>query len=204
MTVSDTDARIEIRIPFAGFYCSVHDIALENEMAQINEGSEQIAPDNVAWRAVFLGYSQAYLRALAEGLDLDLAFSRVFAPKFYNFETDAIFAHIRTGEISARHAAIMADPESCAALREAVREKLTPQPGWAPGYSSDLDDWGGVETWTPAQIGFLVDFMFQRSDLDEYQIAEALCERAHDLIWSNIIDRSLVPGHVEGPDSPDM
>lgn len=168
---------VELTLPFEGFYQTVHELALDGAAEAAG-----VSSDDVDWPMVRLGYAQAYMRELSRLTGIGMAFSRVSAPEFYNFETDVILVRVRAGEVEHLHAGIMADPERAASLRDRVREELTARAGFAPYFSSDLDDWGPVTGWGPAQMSLLLDHAFMRSGLDEAVIAETLAERTLELV----------------------
>jgi hypothetical protein len=167
----------ELRLPFAGFYQSVHDYNLDT--AAVAAG---MAPDEVDWAIVRLGYAQAYTRRVATLTGLEMTFSRVNPPEFYNFGTDEILVRVAPDLISELHSGIMADPAQAASFRDRVREELSPRAGFAPYFPADLDDWGPLKGWDPAQISLLLDHAFARAGADEEEIADSTFDRAVELV----------------------
>jgi hypothetical protein len=167
----------ELRLPFMGFYQSVH----ENTFDAAAEAAG-MGPDEVDWPVVRLGYAQAYMREIARLTGLEMRFSRISSPEFYNFGTDEILVRIDEARISELHAGIMADPAQAASLRDRVREELSPRAGFAPYFSADLDDWGPLDGWEPAQISLLLDHAFARAGADEGEIADSIFDRAVELV----------------------
>ena len=169
----------ELRLPFAGFHQSVHDQTLD--AAAEAAGLE---PDDVDWPVVRLGYVQAYMRQVARLTGLEMTFSRIRSPGFYNFGADEILVRIDEARISELHFGIMADPVQAASLRDRVREELSPRAGFAPYFSAELADWGPVATWEPAQASLLLDHAFARAGADEEEISDSIFDRTVELVTS--------------------
>jgi hypothetical protein len=167
----------ELRLPFAGFYQSVHDHSLD--AAAEAAGME---PDDVDWPVVRLGYAQAYMRRVAALTGLELTFSRISSPEFYNFGTDEILVRVDPDRIAALHAGIMTDPAQAASFRDRVRAELSPRAGFAPYFPADLEDWGPFEGWDPAQVSLLLDHAFARAGADEARISEDIFDRTVELV----------------------
>lgn len=167
----------ELRLPFAGFYQSVHDHTFDAAAEAAGVG-----PDEVDWPVVRLGYAQAYMREVARLTGLEMTFSRISSPEFYNFGTDEILVRIDEARISELHSGIMADPVQAASLRDRVREALSPRAGFAPYFPAGLDDWGPIGGWEPAQVSLLLDQAFARAGADEEEIADSIFDRAVELV----------------------
>jgi hypothetical protein len=171
---------VELRLPFAGFYQTVHDVALDAAAEAAG-----VDPDAVDWPVVRLGYAQAYMREVSRLTGVGMVFGRISSPEFYNFGTDEILVWVSRKEIAGVHAGIVADPEQEGALRTRVREELSPRAGFAPYHPADLDDWGPLDAWGPARMSLLLDHAFARAGADEALIADAIAERALDLVLSS-------------------
>lgn len=167
----------ELRLPFSGFYETVHEhqFDLAAEAAGVDS-------DAVDWPAVRLGYAQAYMREVSRLIGVGMTFSRVSSPDFYNFGTDEILVRVAPERIAALHAGVMSDPAQAEAFRDRVRAELSPRAGFAPYFSADLEDWGPVGAWEPAQISLLLDHALDRSGADETGIAESLFDRTLELV----------------------
>jgi len=174
----DQDDRAEeLRLPFAGFYQSVHDHSLDAAAEAAG-----MSPDDVDWPVVRLGYAQAYMRRVADLTGLEMTFSRISSPEFYNFGTDEILVRVDPDRVSALHAAIMSDPEQVVSFRDRVRAELSPRAGFAPYFPADLEDWGPLEGWDPAQTSLLLDHAFDRVGADEARICEDIFDRTLELV----------------------
>jgi hypothetical protein len=167
----------ELRLPFSGFYQTVHE-----QQFDLAAEAASVGTDAVDWPVVRLGYAQAYMREVARLIRFDLSFSRLSSPDFYNFETDEILVRVRPDRIFALHDEIMADPNQASALRVRVRDALSPRAGFAPWFPAELDDWGPVTQWAPAQLSVLLDHSFARAGVAEAEIAESLSDRTLELV----------------------
>jgi len=167
----------ELRLPFTGFYQSVH----ENTFDAAAEASG-MGPDEVDWPVVRLGYAQAYMSEVARLTGLEMTFSRISSPEFYNFGTDEILVRIDEARIAALHSGIMADPAQAVSLRDRAREELSPRAGFVPYFSADLEDWGPIGGWEPAQVSLLIDHAFARAGADEEEIADSIFDMAVGLV----------------------
>jgi len=170
--------RAELRLPFSGSYQAIHEIAFV-AAAQ----SAGVGMDEVDWPVVRLGYAQAYMREVSRLTGLEMTFSRLNAPGFCNFGTDEILVRVDADRIAALHAGIMADPDQAASFRDRVREALSPRAGFAPYLSEDLDEWGPVETWEPAQVSLLLEHAFARAGTGEDEITDSIVDRTVELIF---------------------
>ena len=202
--MSDTQ---QIRVPFAGFYCSVHDQALDQGLETINTGDageplEVLASDNVDWASVRLAYVQAYLGKLSEMLEIPMSFAGIVSPRFYNFETDAVYANIESEAIRSLHAKTMSDPDLATSFRDHVQAVLEPRSGFIPFYSNDLASWGELSEWDEVQISVLLDHHAASMGLDETEIAADLHEACYNAIWNAVIDMGKVPTIEEGTPAP--
>lgn len=110
----NTENTIEIEVPFSGFYHSVHDMHIDNWVDFMLEGDEAeylgITHDELSDKLYSMDYSkireamckhyiQAYNAIFYDNfnIELDLKFSEMTSPKFYNFETDRLYCTIEKG-----------------------------------------------------------------------------------------------------------
>ena len=105
--------KIEIQLPFSGFYHSMHDYYIDNFIEyeveylenELGYTSEQI--DIIKDRFYMIDYSpirkaicEHYIKAFNAvfydeyNIHLDLEYSNLTSPQFYNFETDRLYAYI--------------------------------------------------------------------------------------------------------------
>lgn len=159
--------RMLIQVPFEGFYSSKYDSELdycaEREWewrADDSEYGESRFPEPVqlseselsdkAWRyteysRAYDDIAQAYVPAFDEsvsdilGLQLGLEFESMSSPRYYNFSTDRIFAHIRTGVVYLMFRKSRENGHM--ALRANIRESFRSRDGFIPHYSDNADSW---------------------------------------------------------------
>lgn len=132
----------EIQIPFAGFYCSIHD---ETETDRLSDYADFEIPDSLMdlfheaadFSNYCLKYSQAYAAAFAEEYFSDLGeFSGLTSPREYNFETDRIFMKVPSSTILE-----MFSKTPTKTLVAAMKERHTSYDGFWSHYSNKLEDW---------------------------------------------------------------
>jgi len=92
---------ISARIPFAGFYCSIWDQEIDHwvdQQAEYSGEDRDDVSDRMDYGSARLGIAQAYTEAFADWLgetldrEVTLEFETLSSPRYYNFETDRIFA----------------------------------------------------------------------------------------------------------------
>jgi len=177
-------------IPFAGFYNSVHDDALDRTLDQmfsdretgctVNAGLVYRASMACNWQAVYVAYARDYCErfGLAHGIT-GLVFDELSSPREYNFETDRIFAEIPDAEVSR-----LLQETAPADLARVATERFTSYDGFISSYSPDVAEWGPVDEWDHNQVGTLLIahagddwderelYLMDDADLDNW-IAEA-------------------------------
>lgn len=146
-------------IQFSGFYCSLHDGALDSALESIfsdDSGDKRdsilyAAQDATDWRLVYQKYAAAYSAAFAAEFNLPLQFESMKSPKEYNFSTDIIYCTISDDE-----AAWLFDTCDTTLLAKIARETFTSRDGFASFYDPDFTGWGDVLTWDHNQLGTLI------------------------------------------------
>lgn len=160
-------------IPFSGFYCSLHDSALDDALESIfsdDSGAERPelvckAYDATDWRMVQNRYAAEYAAAFAAEFKLPLQFGSMKSPREYNFSTDIIYCTISAGD-----AAGLFDTCDKALLDKIARETFTSRDGFASFYDPDFTEWGGILTWDRNQLGALIraHVTEQNPDFDQW------------------------------------
>lgn len=88
---------IDFRLNFGGFYNSIHDDIIEQQL--------DLADDerfNVDYKTLQATYCEEYLEAFSDflstefNIQINLEFKELISPKMYNFETDRILTSIST------------------------------------------------------------------------------------------------------------
>lgn len=164
--------KLETNIPFAGFYCTGYEEALDTALAAAIESrvEEDKLTDEQAgeygeilfrftnWRQVHLAVAKLYadtFNALFldwSGVNLELSFKALESPRFYNFETDRIFADGSEAAFIALRAAV-----DEATLRLMIRERFTSRSGFISFYPNELDEWkADVTLWDANELATLI------------------------------------------------
>lgn len=153
--------KFPVQVPFAGFYCSLHDSELDNVLERLfdfegtgnaNFDLVDVARDAIDWACVQEAYAAEYVKLLGHEYDLELTFDGMSPPKYYNFETDRVFAYITRDSLAKIARAV---PRK--ALRAAIKERFTSRDGFISHYPSDLSDWPReFRDWDHNQIGTLL------------------------------------------------
>jgi hypothetical protein len=159
-------------IPFCGFYDSLHDSMLDDAVEQMMS-DESGSPYNglvykvqmdCRWKPVHEAYARAYCENFGIHFELkSLTFDELKSPKYYNFETDRIFATISTEEV-----ARIASETNWDDFAELAKERFTSRSGFSSFYNPDYLTWGPVETWDHNQVGTLIELLVGE-DFDHYK-----------------------------------
>lgn len=139
-----------INIPmFPGFYCSVLDQiidgAVERETEYLELTDEQ---QNTLWVSsdysdVRLTMAQEWLELLQSetffynDIDIELTFHSITSPKYYNYETDRLFAEISEADARKLFAMLRGDNR----LHDTIKGRFTSCDGFISHYSNDIDEW---------------------------------------------------------------
>lgn len=172
------EGKVEIQIPFWGFYESIHDSnidqAVDDAFNYDYETGEEIELDykfydakfmaDIDWSAIHKGYAKAYTEAFGERFDLDLEFVELTSPREYNFSTDRIFAKVPIEQINK----IRKEVEAHEKYPEYIKERFTSYDGFISFYSNDYNG----EEWTrevldECQYGVILDFYLEKVYQDE-------------------------------------
>ena len=143
------------RIPFAGFYNSLHDAELDDALNQMlsddsgNPNNDLVARafDLVDWSSAHKAYAKAYAENFCEHFKIAGVFESMTSPREYNFETDK--AWIELTETEARRIFGETDDKN---LRDQAREMFTSRSGFISFYSPDIDTWGDIAEWDYNQL----------------------------------------------------
>lgn len=148
----NTSNKIEIQLPFSGFYYSIHDSYIDNHIeceleyleSELGYTDEQI--DIIKDRfydmdyesirkAICEHYIKAYNAVFYDeyNIHLDLEYSQLTLPRFYNYETDKLYALIDESVFNEVTALINSED-----FKLMLKEKFKPQSGFMP-FQSTLD-----------------------------------------------------------------
>jgi hypothetical protein len=133
---------METRIPFDGFYETIHSEAIERRY-DVEDGQEQDDAWQKRWdehcanfREDANEYCRAYVKAFSELVGIPLTFKVMTSPKEYNFRTDEIYAEISEEDVEKLKKAVEPDR-----IREYVKAHFTSRDGFASFYDNDYDRW---------------------------------------------------------------
>lgn len=172
-------------IPFAGFYETRHDDALDCALEGIfqdtrgepNRHLVARACNQVSWREVFRDYAREYVERFSEEFKINLMYEDLDSPREYNFLTDRIFVLIPTSEVRLLHRTV---PRHL--LDKVAKEEFTSHSGFASSYDPDVSTWGSVDNWDHNQVYALICAHVEKtypdgmSSLDELDLMEpAVC-----------------------------
>ena len=144
--------KIEIQLPFSGFYYSAHDMNIDNHIeceieyleSELNYTDEQLEVIKDRFymmdytpirKAVCDHYINAFNAVFYDeyNIHLGLEYSQLISPQFYNFETDRLYAHI--DESIYNDVAELINKHD---FKDAIKEKYKQRDGFMP-FQSTLD-----------------------------------------------------------------
>jgi hypothetical protein len=212
-------------LPFDGFYESDYSAAIDSEETQFaeylatecdREGGELSHPEplrlsaddlagilfdvttyHTAYQKIAESYVEAFESVVSDriGFPLGLKFESMTSPKFYNFETDRVFAHVPLKTV--RKLFALSKEKNHATLAKVIAERFTSCSGFSSFYSNDLADWleKPLRDWDHNEIGTLVIAALRQAAPGETQDAfeRALYEAtfssdAAHAAWSSAVD----------------
>jgi len=160
---------IEVKIPFSGFYETIHSANLER-LAEDQDGewSEELN-SQIDWKEKLKEYAEAYVKAYSKELGVPVVFKALDSPREYNFRTDRIFADMEESDLKELRKEV--DEEE---MREFVKDHFTSREGFSSFYSGDYEDWlKQEEPWDHNQWGAMLDVLAECADQNwEWELAE--------------------------------
>lgn len=183
-------------IPFAGFYQSLHNVALDDAFEQMVNDSSGCYPisdslTNHAWRHVNFNtahekYAADYAQSFAKHVGCAaLEFESMKSPREYNFTTDTIYCAIEESAVRALIATLPAG-----ALQTKATERFTSRDGFSSFYSPDVTTWGDVAAWDHNQVGTVLECVADMhaqgeawDSEDEYDLTEDLRSNGYVENW---------------------
>lgn len=143
-------------VPFAGFYYSVHDrhvdycqeTLMQDSGGEINSTLYEMFWDDVDYHEVHLKYAERFTEWLSHYLGVKFEFEEMKSPRFYNFETDRIFAKLSRADFCKLLKKVRG-----AKLKEMAKEMFTSRSGFISFYSNEISDWGRIDTWDHNHCG---------------------------------------------------
>lgn len=136
-----------LSIPFSGFYESIHDSQIDNELWQNvftdyrtgcdnNDNLSNRAFDSINWHDLWIEYSREYVDFMAHEYDLKIEFESLSSPREYNFVTDRIFVNMPDCEFLRIYNEI--DKKVFA---DCIKSHFTSYDGFISFYSNDINEW---------------------------------------------------------------
>jgi hypothetical protein len=166
---------MEMLIPFAGFYCSIHDAEVENAHERIAMNNDGIKDDDLwdhvykecDWSGVYRAYAKEYTESLARKYGIAFTFKEMDSPREYNFTTDKIVVEIELDEAVRLWNNLDHDE-----MRRVAKEKFTSRDGFISFYSSDWNDWSAFKNWDHNQLATVLEAYLasQEEKLDEMSL----------------------------------
>lgn len=176
-----------IQLPFSGFFNSIWDAEMDNVIEMDAEYSVEqgvygplldaseifeATSDAVDWRKAEHNLCLIYVRYVNEifsrelGIALNLKMEKLISPKFYNFETDRLFAYISLDAV--RSLRDLSASHGDAHLRQLITERCTSRSGFSSFYPNDLEDWPeDVADWDHNHLGILLEACLQAMFADD-------------------------------------
>jgi hypothetical protein len=152
-------------IPFSGFYESMHDRQIDDALEQMvsdssgcHPVSERISSD--LWMHVntpMVEYTKAFVDSFTallngeSGLEVKLEWESIKSPRYYNFETDRVFATVSLSDVQAMFRAV-----DRTILDKVAADSFTSCSGFISHYSPNWRTWGSMTEWDHNQVGTLV------------------------------------------------
>lgn len=186
-----THQTMEMQIPFAGFYYSIHSDEVDQCVERLADYCDYDIPQslmNLFWDAAdydnaYQDYAKEYAESFcAEYLD-DGEFAAMESPREYNFATDRIFVKVPRSTV-----AKLWRKTDKATLDRIVKERFTSYDGFISHYRNDWREWGGLSEWDHNQLGTLL-------------LAYLETERGEE--WDHWAEHSLMESYLcnGGPDN---
>jgi len=178
-------------VPFAGFAGSWHSEAVDHAEEQLFTDSNgdpynsllDMFFDHVSYGDVFRRYAESYVSVLREKLELpSLVFEEMVSPRFYNFETDRIFASVSLQDLGRMLYAVYREP-----LDRKVREMFTSRSGFCSFYPNDTAKWPPIDDWDHNHVGAILAAYADQIASDDWPAFE----------------ESIATGHLETSDLED-
>lgn len=147
-------------IPFAGFYETMHYMAINDafdNMFSDSCGDIYDALQNKAWifadfSEAFKDYAKNYADAFCAEFKINAKFESMKGTKDYFSGNDRIFVELSIEEVKRLFNVV--DKKL---LDTVCRENLTSRPGFSSFYNPDFTDWGDVTDWDHNQLEQLIE-----------------------------------------------
>lgn len=184
----NTANKIDIQLPFSGFYYSIHDSYIDNHIeyeldyleSELGYTDDQLdvikdrfydmdyAPIR---KAICEHYINAYNAVFYDeyNIHLDLTYSDLISPKFYDFETDRLYVNI--DESIYNEVTTLINSEE---FKTMLKDKFKPQSGFMP-FQSTLDSIDNNDT-VLFSAELLEQLLPEETVIDDYQYTDNINE----------------------------
>ena len=169
---------------FPGFYESYLNQMIDDEIESIfntddsdcnSNIPQQFYSANVDYKSIHEKQAKEYCEKWLEkfetetGIKLDASYESYTSPKYYNFESDRLFAYISDDSINSLFTASEAD--NYESLSRCIKDRFTSRDGFLSSYSNDLGEWlkKPVLTWDHNELGTLLDAIKSIHCDDEFE-----------------------------------
>lgn len=169
--------KVEIELPFSGFYESIHDDNItrmlesgfnyNHETGEDQEVPEAVWEADVDYGAIHNEYCREFVKMFGEEFNLDLEFIEMTSPREYNFSTDSIFCKVPKEQIDK----IRKEVEQHEDWAEYIKERFTSRSGFWSFYSNDSTN----EEWTKdvldeCQYRVVLEFWLEKNESDDWEL----------------------------------
>lgn len=174
-------AQFSALIPFAGFYASWHDQAIDDAEEQLfsdddgevfNQKLYEMFWSNLDYSIVHQKYAKAFVDLLATKLGFPLEFEEMTSPREYNFGTDRLFAKLNGADLAKMLRVLR---EVCNSsvwttrLDDKITEECTSRSGFISSYPNRISLWPRIANWDHNHVGIVLscycDLMREQSKL---------------------------------------
>lgn len=181
-------------IPFAGFYETLHAMAINDafdNLFQDSDGGTYEALQNKAWifadfGEAFKDYAKNYADVFCKEFKINAKFESMKGTKDYFSGNDTIYVELSIDEAKRLFKAVNKE-----LLDTVCRENLTSRPGFSSFYNPDFTEWGDVTEWDHNQLGQLIEAIAKQENPDfdmqaEYDLMDGyLCNgKIEEMIYS--------------------
>lgn len=160
--------KIEIELPFEGFYESIHsekidDVILqsfEDDEGNLNEkASDAYSFCDIDFKEIYKDYCSQYVRAFGKYFDLDLKFTDVTSPREYNFYSDSVYSTVPLQQIDRIRKIV----ESYSDYKDIISDRFTSRDGFISHFSNDINnnEWTRKEL-APVQYKIILEVYIER------------------------------------------
>jgi len=145
------------QVPFAGFYESWHDQLIDDAGEQLFRGDSgdidhpdlyEMFWSHLPYPEVRERYARQFVTELAESIGIPLEFEEMTSPRFYNFETDRLFAKVNRADLAKMLRAVRGSR-----LNDWIKGQFTSRSGFISFYPNDISRWPRIADWDHNHVG---------------------------------------------------